>query len=119
MRSFAAVLFRRIASKTVKKPDPKDLFISLTPEQKTFIRDLLIQCFAEESVDTVRHKIGDAVADIARQFYEYGTSSPPSSGSANRRRGTVAGVAVRPLPSKQVSRSQFPRRCFPHLCNHA
>jgi len=71
MRSFAAVLFRRIASKTVKKPDPKDLFISLADPQKAFIRALLIQSFGEESANPVRNKIGDAIADIARQGHDY------------------------------------------------
>ena len=72
MRAFAAVLFRRMAAKMVKKPDPKDLFISLDMPQKTHIRSVMIFCFLNETQHTVRNKIGDAIADLARQGNEYG-----------------------------------------------
>ncbi|KAL7272625.1 importin subunit beta-3 [Rhizina undulata] len=68
-RAFAAVLFRRIASKTQTKADePKELFLTLNPGVKNYVRTLLLQCFAEEIEKSVRNKIGDAVAEIARQF---------------------------------------------------
>ncbi|KAK6544185.1 hypothetical protein TWF694_000891 [Orbilia ellipsospora] len=69
-RSFAAVLFRRMASKTVKKPEPRDLFISIDQNTQIGVQNVLIQCFGTEQDPQVRHKIGDAIADIARQIYD-------------------------------------------------
>ncbi|KAF3080795.1 hypothetical protein TWF569_003879 [Orbilia oligospora] len=69
-RSFAAVLFRRMASKTVKKPEPRDLFISIDRDTQQQVQNILIQCFADETDHQVRNKIGDAIADIARQIYD-------------------------------------------------
>lgn len=48
------------------------MFLNASFEVQTYIRNLLLQCFAEESVSTVRHKIGDAIAEIARQIFEEG-----------------------------------------------
>ena len=70
-RSFAAVLFRRIASKSRKDPattESKELFLYLGNDQKNFIRQRLLQCLANEQTPNVRHKIGDAVAEVARQY---------------------------------------------------
>ncbi|KAL8882256.1 MAG: hypothetical protein Q9198_000720 [Flavoplaca austrocitrina] len=70
-RSFAAVLFRRIATKTRKVPgseESKDLFSTLQPPHKEAIRQKLLECLQNESLPHVRHKIGDAVAEIARQY---------------------------------------------------
>ena len=74
-RSFAAVLLRRIASKNRKDPhaaDSKELFLCLGENEKNFIRQRLLQCLANEQMTNVRHKIGDAVAEIARQYTDYG-----------------------------------------------
>jgi hypothetical protein len=74
-RSFAAVLLRRIASKNRKDPntaDSKELFLCLGENEKTFIQQRLLQCLASEQMSNVRHKIGDAVAEIARQYTDYG-----------------------------------------------
>ena len=74
-RSFAAVLLRRIASKNRKDPnaaDSKELFLCLGENEKNFIRQRLLQCLANEQMANVRHKIGDAVAEIARQYTDYG-----------------------------------------------
>ena len=76
MRTFAAVLFRRIATKNQKLPnttEPRELFLSLPQQQKIAIRGKLLQCLQTESIPAVRHKIGDAVAEIARQYAEDGT----------------------------------------------
>ncbi|KAI0023927.1 ARM repeat-containing protein [Xylariomycetidae sp. FL0641] len=72
IRSFAAVIFRRIASKTRKtdKGDNAEMFVSLGREQATVIRQKLLETLASESDRLVRNKIGDAVADLARQYSE-------------------------------------------------
>lgn len=73
-RSFAAVIFRRIASK-VRKADSGenlDLFISLPKEQAAVIRQKLLETLAAESERIVRNKISDAVAEVARQYTENG-----------------------------------------------
>ena len=74
-RSFAAVLFRRIATKTKKvagSEESKELFIALQNAQKLAIRERLLQCLQGETLPQVRHKVGDAVAEIARQYAENG-----------------------------------------------
>ena len=63
-----------MASKTVKKPEPRDLFISIDQDTQQGVQALLIQCFGAETDPTVRNKIGDAIADIARQIYDDGTA---------------------------------------------
>lgn len=76
-RSFAAVLFRRLATKTRKvvgSDESKELFIALQDPQKVAIRERLLQCLQSENLPQVRHKIGDAVAEVARQYAENGMS---------------------------------------------
>ncbi|KAI9822390.1 MAG: hypothetical protein M1827_000109 [Pycnora praestabilis] len=83
-RSFAAVLFRRIATKTRKDPntdESKELFLTLQQPQKVAIRGKLLQCLESESLPHVRHKIGDAVAEIARQYSDDGEQWPELLGS--------------------------------------
>lgn len=75
MRSFSAVLFRRIATKTRKDPvknESKDTFLTLQQLQKLAIREKLLESLGHESVSQVRHKIGDAVAEVARQYTDEG-----------------------------------------------
>lgn len=78
MRSFAAVIFRRIASKTRKtdKSEATDLFISLPTDQAAVIRQKLLETLAVESDRGVRNKISDAVAEIARQYSENSMGFP-------------------------------------------
>lgn len=74
-RSFAAVLFRRIATKTRKPPgseESKELFLTLQQPQKIAIRQKLLECLQNETLPPVRHKIGDAVAEVARQYADDG-----------------------------------------------
>ncbi|KAI9797958.1 MAG: hypothetical protein M1833_005014 [Piccolia ochrophora] len=74
-RSFAAVLFRKIATKTRKDPatnESKELFMILQEAQKVAIRQNILQCLTTESLPHVRNKIGDAVAEIARQYTDEG-----------------------------------------------
>lgn len=75
-RAFSAVLFRRISTKTRKDPisgDVKEIFLSLPNEQRIAIREKLVACLTTESVTDVRKKIGDAVAEVARQYTDNGT----------------------------------------------
>ena len=70
------MLFRRIATKTRKDPvtnEAKEVFLSLPNEQRVAIREKLVTCLTTESVIDVRKKIGDAVAEIARQYTDNGT----------------------------------------------
>ena len=74
-RSFAAVLFRRMSAKTRKVPnktDPTELFMTLQEPQKVAIRERLLQCMQSEAIGHVRNKVGDAVAEIARQYSDDG-----------------------------------------------
>jgi hypothetical protein len=84
-RSFAAVLFRRIASKSRKLPngDNVELFLALPQEQAYAIRQKLLESLSSESVNSVRNKIGDAVAEIAREYSDNSAFSEvdlPSTG---------------------------------------
>jgi len=79
-RSFAAVLFRRIASKARKNPgndDSKEMFGTLQNAVKEAVRAKLLECLQNETLLHVRHKVGDAVAEIARQYTDSGTFSTP------------------------------------------
>ncbi|KAJ5818676.1 hypothetical protein N7474_004267 [Penicillium riverlandense] len=78
-RAFAAVLFRRIATKTRKDPltnETKEVFSSLTNDQRVVIRQKLVDCLTKETVADVQRKIGDAVAEVARQYTDNGDSWP-------------------------------------------
>ena len=75
MRTFAAVLFRRIATKSRKDPvekETKELFMTLQVAQKIAIRQRLLDCLNTESIPQVRNKISDAIAEIARQYTDEG-----------------------------------------------
>ncbi|KAG6040769.1 hypothetical protein E4U41_007144 [Claviceps citrina] len=77
-RSFAAVIFRRIASKT-RKVDARnnvDMFYSLAKDQAIVIRQKLLEALATEQDRTVRNKISDAVAEVARQYTDNNDSWP-------------------------------------------
>lgn len=67
------MLFRRVATKSRKLPSSegaKELFLTLQQPQKLAIRERLLECLQRETLKEVRHKIGDAVAEIARQYTE-------------------------------------------------
>lgn len=73
------MLFRRIATKTRKDPasgEVKEVFLSLPNEQRVAIREKLIACLSNESTLDVRKKIGDAVAEVARQYTDNGMRLP-------------------------------------------
>ncbi|KAG7127272.1 Importin subunit beta-3 like protein [Verticillium longisporum] len=83
VRSFAAVIFRRIASKTRKneRGDSVDMFISLATDQAAVIRQKLLETLAGDFDRSVRNKISDAVAEIARQYTENNDSWPELLGA--------------------------------------
>ncbi|CCX33785.1 armadillo-type protein [Pyronema domesticum] len=68
-RSFSAVLFRRLASKAqLNDSNTQELYIACQPTIKIYIRNTLLQAFAQETDGLTRNKIGDAIAEVARQL---------------------------------------------------
>lgn len=70
------MLFRRIATKTRKDSatgEAKEVFLSLAAQQRVAIREKLVTSLTSESVVDVQKKIGDAVAEVARQYSDDGT----------------------------------------------
>lgn len=92
MRSFAAVIFRRIASKTRKigTSENVDMFISLDKEHGTAIRQRLLETLVTESDKAVRNKISDAVAELARQYYDSSASPDLATGRSVGRRALTS-----------------------------
>ncbi|OAQ66687.1 importin beta-3 subunit [Pochonia chlamydosporia 170] len=82
-RSFAAVIFRRIASKTrkVESGNNVDIFYSLAKDQAAVIRQKLLETLGTEPDRTVRNKISDAVAEVARQYTDNNDSWPELLGA--------------------------------------
>jgi len=78
VRSFAAVIFRRIASKSRKndKGENSEMFVSLPADQAVAIRQKLLESLANEAERPVRNKISDAVADVARQYTDNNAQWP-------------------------------------------
>ena len=61
------------ARKSPATEESKELFLLLQPPQKVAIRQKLLECLQSENLAMVRHKIGDAVAEVARQYSDAGT----------------------------------------------
>ena len=61
------------ARKSPATEESKELFLLLQPPQKVAIRQKLLECLQSENLQMVRHKIGDAVAEVARQYSDAGT----------------------------------------------
>ena len=83
-RSYSAVLFRRIASRNRKEENEEssqELFMSLGTGACEAIRTKLLEALGSESDVQVRHKIGDAVADIARQYTDEDITWPGMLGA--------------------------------------
>lgn len=60
-------------SKKVSGSDePRELFLTLQTAQKIAIRQKLLQALETETIPQIRHKIGDAVAEVARQYADSG-----------------------------------------------
>ncbi|KAM4062275.1 HEAT-like repeat domain-containing protein [Hirsutella rhossiliensis] len=82
-RSFAALIFRRISSKTRKMESGEnaDMFYSLSKDQAAVIRNKLLETLATEADRTVRNKISDAVAEVARQYVDNNDAWPELLGA--------------------------------------
>lgn len=44
----------------------------IQPPQRIAIRQKLLECFQNETLAQVRHKIGDGIAEVARQYSDDG-----------------------------------------------
>ena len=55
-----------------KDGQTKELYLGCNQALKEHVRNLLLQAFGEEANGSARHKIGDAVAEIARQLADAG-----------------------------------------------
>ncbi|KAF2751651.1 ARM repeat-containing protein [Sporormia fimetaria CBS 119925] len=83
-RKFAAVLFRRQCSKARKDPETeqsRDMFLTLPEAERHVIRAKLLECLSSETDSTVRSKVGDAVAELARQHTDEGIAWPELLGA--------------------------------------
>ncbi|KAK3677451.1 importin subunit beta-3 [Recurvomyces mirabilis] len=69
-RSFSAVLFRRISTRTAKDQagQQKEIFLQLNAAQRSEIRTKLLYCLTNEQQSFVRNKVADAIAEVARQY---------------------------------------------------
>lgn len=70
-------MFRRMAGKSSKDRvtnETKELFLTLPVDVKLAIRAGLLQCLATEPNPPVRNKVGDAIAEVARQYTDNGKS---------------------------------------------
>lgn len=52
-----------------------ELFLSVPQEEAYAIRQKLLEALAAESTGSVRNKIGDAVAEVAREYSDNSTFS--------------------------------------------
>ncbi|SMR60448.1 unnamed protein product [Zymoseptoria tritici ST99CH_1E4] len=81
-RAFAAVIFRRISTRTTKEAasgENKEIFLQLSHQSKQSVRSKLLECYAREDSKPVRNKLADAVAEIARQYTDETIPSPDGS----------------------------------------
>lgn len=73
-----------MATKSKKLPgsdESTELFLTLQSAQKIVIRQKLLQALETENIPQIRHKIGDAVAEVARQYADSGRWQRVSLGS--------------------------------------
>ncbi|GAB7363350.1 hypothetical protein MBLNU230_g3631t1 [Neophaeotheca triangularis] len=78
-RAFAAVMFRRIATRTTKEQGTgtqKEIFLQLNHPQQEEIRRKLLNSHANESKVSIRNKIADAIAEVARQYTDEQVMAP-------------------------------------------
>ena len=65
-----------MATRTRKVPGSEEsveMFTALQQAEKVAIRQRLLESLQHEKLPQCRHKIGDAVAEVARQYAETGT----------------------------------------------
>jgi importin-5 len=71
VRSFAVVLLRRVAFKTYNKDDDAETIWEATPpETHQQVKAALLEGYEHEKVTSVRNKICDTIADVARTCEE-------------------------------------------------
>lgn len=70
VRSFCLVLCRRISFRTLPGDSELEVFSSISNESKQSLQSQLLACFVKESVPTVRNKLCDTIAEIARSIYD-------------------------------------------------
>ncbi|KAJ2897673.1 Importin subunit beta-3 [Zalerion maritima] len=83
IRQFAAVIFRRIATKTRKNNQNEmvDMFLSIDKAEANVIRSKLLETLGAEADKSVRNKISDAVAEVARQYSDSNEGWPELLGA--------------------------------------
>lgn len=136
-----------MATRTRKDPsanEAKEVFSTLTNDQRVAIRDKLVNCLTKESVADVRKKIGYAVAEVARQYTDnneqwpdllgvlFQASQSPEAGLREtafriftttpgiiekQHEDTVLGVFTKGFKDDNISvRWQMPVLCWRHPC---
>ena len=66
-----------MATRNRKEPTEntsKELLMFVSQQERNVIRTKLLECLAKEQISAVRNKIGDAVAEVARQCSDAGRS---------------------------------------------
>lgn len=123
-RNFAAVIFRRQSSKPRKDAsgNARDLFLTLQQPEREAIRGKLLQCLASETDNSVRSKIGDAVAEIGRQHTDEGeTHTHTTAGriAHSRHRCPMAGASGGLVQRQPGKRCRPARNCFQDILHDA
>jgi hypothetical protein len=106
-RTFAAVIFRRQSSKPRKSASGQtaDLFLTLNEAERDAIRAKLLGCLTNETDNSVRSKVGDAVAELARQHTDEGNIAWRNGRRemADTDRRGMARAAGSPFPGQSVT----------------
>ena len=110
-RSFAAVLFRRISTRTAKDAhgQSKELFLTLQKPQRDAIRAKLLECLSTESNNSVRNKVGDSIAEIARQYVDGDVLAPDGS---KENWGELLGALFQASQSSETGQREAAFRIF-------
>ncbi|WBW75062.1 karyopherin/importin beta family nuclear import signal receptor Sal3 [Schizosaccharomyces osmophilus] len=70
IRAFSLVLIRRISFRTLPSESEMEVFSSISNEAKQTLQNQLLTCFVQEAVPTVRNKLCDTIAEIARSVFD-------------------------------------------------
>lgn len=57
----------------------KDLFLTIQAPERQAIQAKLLQALGTEAITSVRNKVADAVAEVARQYTDEGRNSTTDS----------------------------------------
>jgi len=104
-------LFRRISTRTAKDAhgQSKELFLTLQKPQRDAIRAKLLECLATESNSSVRNKVGDSIAEIARQYVDGDILAPDGS---NENWGELLGALFQASQSPEAGQREAAFRIF-------